>query len=51
MEFQLHVILLIVCSMLLAWCWRRRGLSSPTTVMLALCVAFVVRLIAQGWRI
>ncbi|MGN0923271.1 hypothetical protein [Ectopseudomonas mendocina] len=45
MEIPLHVILLIACSVLFAWYWRRRGLSSPTTVMLALCVAFVVRLI------
>lgn len=47
MEIQLHVILLIVCSALFTWFWRRGGLSSPCTPALALCVAFVVaRLIA-----
>ena len=38
MEIRFHVILLIICSALLAWCWRRRGFSSPSTLMLVLCV-------------
>lgn len=47
MDIRLHVILLIVCSALFVWCWRRRRFSSPATLMLALCLAFTVaRLIA-----
>lgn len=47
MEIRILVILLIVCSALLAWFWRGRRLSSPTTLTLALFVAFAIaRLIA-----
>lgn len=50
MEIQLHVLLLIVCSVLFVWCWRRRGPSSPTTLMLALCVvSAAAKLILLAW--
>jgi hypothetical protein len=52
MEIRFHVILLIICSVLLAWCWRRRGFSSPSTLMLVLCVVIsAAKLISLVWAV
>lgn len=48
MEIKILVTLLIIGSALLAWLWRTRRLSSPSTPTLALCLAVVImRLISQ----
>lgn len=47
MEIQLHVVLLIVCSVLFALCWLWRGFGTALTPMLLFCMILLVgRLIA-----